>query len=225
MDRKKAIVLVSGGLDSCVTASIAAKEHELYFLHVNYGQKTEKRELKAFYDLCNYFNVRDKMVVNIDYLKAIGGSSLLDDNIEIEQGRLDRKDIPKTYVPFRNGNILSIAVSWAEVIRAEKIYIGAVEEDSSGYPDCRKEFYSAFNNMLQVALKPDTALMVVTPLIDLGKPEIVKLGSQLGSPFELTWSCYKNETKACGVCDSCLLRLRGFEKAAIKDPLEYENRF
>jgi len=222
---KNAIVLVSGGLDSCVTASIAAKDHNLYFLHTNYGQKTEKRELKSFYDLCDYFNVKDKMIVNIDYLKVIGGSSLVDDNIEVERGQLNRSDIPATYVPFRNGNILSIAVSWAEVIGAEKIYIGAVEEDSSGYPDCRREFYTAFNNLLRVGLKPDTVLNVETPLIDLDKSEIVKLGSQLGSPFELTWSCYKNEIKACGICDSCLLRLRGFEKAKIKDPLDYENRF
>jgi 7-cyano-7-deazaguanine synthase len=222
---KNAIVLVSGGLDSCVTASIAAKDHNLYFLHTNYGQKTEKRELKSFYDLCDYFNVKDKMIVNIDYLKVIGGSSLVDDNIEVERGQLNRSDIPTTYVPFRNGNILSIAVSWAEVIGAEKIYIGAVEEDSSGYPDCRREFYTAFNNLLRVGLKPDTVLNVETPLIDLDKSEIVKLGSQLGSPFELTWSCYKNEIKACGICDSCLLRLRGFEKAKIKDPLDYENRF
>ncbi len=222
---KNAVVLVSGGLDSCVTASIAAKDHNLYFLHTNYGQKTEKRELKSFYDLCDYFNVKDKMIVNIDYLKVIGGSSLVDDNIEVERGQLNRSDIPATYVPFRNGNILSIAVSWAEVIGAEKIYIGAVEEDSSGYPDCRREFYTAFNNLLRVGLKPDTVLNVETPLIDLDKSEIVKLGSQLGSPFELTWSCYKNEIKACGICDSCLLRLRGFEKAKIKDPLDYENRF
>ncbi|AEI14741.1 exsB protein [Flexistipes sinusarabici DSM 4947] len=219
---KKAVVLMSGGLDSCVTAGIASLDYELYFLHVNYGQKTEKRELKSFNDLYKHFNGRDKLIVDIGYLKKIGGSSLVDDKENIEAGNVERKDIPRTYVPFRNGNILSIGVSWAEVIGAQKIFIGAVAEDSSGYPDCRKEFYDAFNEVLKVGLKPETELSIETPIIDMTKSEIVKIGSELNVPFHLTWSCYKNETKACGVCDSCLLRLRGFEKAGIKDPIPYD---
>ncbi|MCX8084876.1 MAG: 7-cyano-7-deazaguanine synthase QueC [Calditerrivibrio sp.] len=218
----KAIVLVSGGLDSCVTASIAKnKGYELYFLHINYGQKTEERELKAFNDLVQYFNVKDKKIVDISYLKDIGGSSLTSPNMEVEKGILNRQGIPTTYVPFRNGNIISIAVSWAEVIKANRIFIGVVEEDSSGYPDCRKAFYDAFNNVLEVGLAY-THLKIETPLIDKTKGEIVKIGNSLKAPFQLTWSCYKDNEIACGECDSCLLRLKGFRDAGIDDPIPYK---
>lgn len=220
---KRAIVLVSGGMDSCVTASIAKDlGYELYFLHINYGQKTEKKELESFKKLSKFFNVKKELIVDISYLKEIGGSALTVDDIEIEKGDLKREGIPNTYVPFRNGNIVSIAVSWAEVIKANRIFIGVVEEDSSGYPDCRKAFYDAFNEVLKVGLAY-TDLKIETPLIDKSKGEIVKIGLSLGAPFELTWSCYSDNELACGVCDSCLLRLKGFREAGVKDPIAYKN--
>ncbi|BAI80411.1 transcriptional regulator, ExsB family [Deferribacter desulfuricans SSM1] len=220
---RKAIVLVSGGMDSCVTAAIAKDMgYELYLLHTNYGQRTENRELKAFYDIASYYDAKDTLVVSIDYLKKIGGSALTDEKIEVEKGNLNRKEIPKTYVPFRNANILSIATSWAEVIEAERIFIGAVEEDSSGYPDCRKIFYDKFNDLLSVALAKDIGLKVETPLINMKKKDIVKKGVELNAPLHLSWSCYKSEDKACGECDSCLLRLKGFMEAGEIDPIPYE---
>jgi 7-cyano-7-deazaguanine synthase len=221
---EKAVVLVSGGMDSCVTAGIVnSLGYELNFLHINYGQRTEKRELEAFKRIAEYYQVKNKLVVDISYLKQIGGSSLTDYNIDIEKGDISRQGIPSTYVPFRNGNILAIAVSWAEVLRATKVFIGAVEEDSSGYPDCRKSFYEAFNGLLKVGVAY-TSLTVETPLIDMTKKEIVSLGTKLGVPFYLTWSCYKNEDLACGECDSCLLRLKGFREAGIDDPILYMNK-
>ncbi len=220
---KKGIVLVSGGLDSCVTAAIAKDlGYDLYFLHINYGQKTEKKELESFNKLSEFYNVSGKLIVDIGYLKEIGGSALTVDSIEVEKGDLKRQGIPNTYVPFRNGNIVSIAVSWAEVIKANRIFIGVVEEDSSGYPDCRKAFYDAFNEVLKVGLAY-TDLRIETPLIDKSKGEIVKIGLSLGAPFDLTWSCYTDNDFACGVCDSCLLRLKGFREAGIKDPIPYKN--
>jgi len=220
---KKGVVLVSGGLDSCVTAAVAReKGYSLSFLHINYGQLTEKRELKAFNDIADYYNVTERLVVDVLYFKQIKGSSLLDRNIEVERGSFERKTIPSTYVPFRNANLLSIATSWAEVIKAEKVFIGAVEEDSSGYPDCRKEFYEAFNNLLKVGINPENNIEVVTPLINLKKRDIVALGKKLNAPLNLTWSCYKNDEKACGECDSCFLRLRGFKEAGADDEIVYE---
>ncbi|KAA0258080.1 7-cyano-7-deazaguanine synthase QueC [Deferribacter autotrophicus] len=219
----KGIVLVSGGMDSCVTAAIAKDlGYELYFLHVNYGQRTEKRELQAFYDISSFYNAKDTMVVDISYLKKIGGSSLTDESMEVEKGKLNREGIPTTYVPFRNANILSIATSWAEVIGAEKIFIGAVEEDSSGYPDCREIFYKKFNELLSVALASDFKVEVVTPLINLKKGQIVQKGVELKAPLHLSWSCYKSEDKACGECDSCFLRLKGFMDAGEIDPISYK---
>jgi len=225
MSKEKAIVLVSGGMDSLVTAAIAAGFYDLAFLHLNYGQKTEKRELKAFNDIAEYYKVgeNDRLVVSIEYLAKIGGSSLTDSSIEVSKSDLSSTEIPATYVPFRNANILSIAVSWAEVIGAKKIFIGAVEEDSSGYPDCREVFYEAFNKTIELGTKPDTNITVVTPIIHIKKPGIVKKGIELNAPFELSWSCYKNNDKACGECDSCVLRLRGFELAGFRDPIIYEN--
>jgi 7-cyano-7-deazaguanine synthase len=219
----KAVVLMSGGMDSAVCASMAQSDgYKIAALHVNYGQRTESREEKAFSDLCEFFRINQKLVVNIDYLRQIGGSSLTDSNIEVGKANLDSKDIPATYVPFRNANLLSIAVSWAEVIGAGAIYIGAMQLDSSGYPDCRRNFFDAFEQTANLGTKPETHIKIITPIIDMTKKEIVETGMQLGTPFYLTWSCYKSEGKACGVCDSCALRLRGFRQAGAKDPIEYE---
>lgn len=220
--RDLAVVLVSGGMDSCVTAAIANQHYEMAFLHLNYGQRTEKRELKAFNDVADFYAVTRRLVVNVEHLKQIGGSSLTDDSIQVAQADLHRKEIPTSYIPFRNSNILSIAVSWAEVLTASKIFVGAVEEDSSGYPDCRKEFYEAFNHVIEVGTKPETHIEILTPVIGMKKFQIVQKGYELGAPFHITWSCYQNEDIACGVCDSCALRLRGFQAARIEDPILYE---
>lgn len=217
-----AVVLVSGGMDSALTAGIAAQKHRLYFLHVNYGQKTQPRELQAFNDIAEYYKVKHKLVVDISHLKDIGGSSLTDKKMIISKADLRSRKIPSSYVPFRNANILSIAVSWAEVIKAEKIFIGAVEEDSSGYPDCRKEFFDAYNKMILKGTKPDFKIKVETPIISFSKKEIVLSSVKLKAPLHLTWSCYKENKTACGVCDSCALRLRGFQKAGLRDPVRYK---
>lgn len=220
-NKKLAVVLASGGMDSCVTAAIAAQNYELAMLHLNYGQRTEKRELKAFNDLADYFNAKLRLVLDTDFFKKIGGSSLTDERIEVSKANLESKEIPTSYVPFRNANILAMAVAWAEVIGAEKIFIGAVEEDSSGYPDCRKIFYEKFNELIKVGTKPTTNIIIETPLISMTKAEIVRKGMELNAPFHLTWSCYKEEEVACGVCDSCALRLRGFQMAGFEDPIPY----
>ncbi|MBZ0203213.1 MAG: 7-cyano-7-deazaguanine synthase QueC [Ignavibacteria bacterium] len=220
-NRDKAIVLVSGGMDSLVTTAIANEKFELALLHINYGQRTESRELKAFNEIADYYSVADRLVVSIEYLSQIGGSSLTDRSIEVSAADINNKDIPTSYVPFRNANMLSIATSWAEVIGASWIFIGAVEEDSSGYPDCRQVFYDAFNRVIETGTKPGTGIVIKTPIIMLKKYEIVKKGLELKAPFELSWSCYKNEDIACGVCDSCALRLKGFQLAGIQDPIPY----
>ena len=218
----KAIVLVSGGMDSCVTAAIAARENDaLAFLHISYGQRTEARERKAFDDIADHYGVKDRLDVSIEHLAKIGGSSLTDATIEVEQADLESKEIPTSYVPFRNANMLAVATSWAEVIGAYNIYIGAVAEDSSGYPDCRPEFYDAFQRTIDTGTKPDTRIEIRTPIIDLTKAEIVRKGIELGAPLRLTWSCYRSEDLACGTCDSCALRLRGFKGAGIEDPIPY----
>lgn len=217
----KAIILVSGGMDSLVTAAIASQKYEMAFLHVNYGQRTEKRELKAYNDIADHYDVKGRLVVNIDYLAKIGGSSLTDKTIEVSKAEIYSKEVPTSYVPFRNANILSIAVSWAEVIDANKIFIGAVEEDSSGYPDCREVFYDAFNNMISLGTKPETVVRIETPIIHMKKHDIIKKGALLNAPFKLSWSCYQNEEKACGECDSCALRLKGFQEAGLVDPIDY----
>lgn len=219
-----AIILVSGGMDSCVTAAIAHASYTPAFLHINYGQRTERRELKAFHDIADFFGVKQRLVVSIEHLSAIGGSSLTDRAIHVQKADLYRAEIPTSYVPFRNAHFLSIAVSWGEVIGARKIFIGAVEEDSSGYPDCRAEFYTAFNEVIRRGTKPETSIEIVTPIIHLTKSGIVRKGMEIGAPFHLTWSCYQNEDRACGVCDSCALRLRGFQEAGVEDPLPYVER-
>lgn len=219
-----AVVLVSGGMDSCVTAAIAAEEFEPAFLHVNYGQRTEKREMRAFTEIAEYYGVEKRLVAGLEHLRRIGGSSLTDRQIAVAKADLHRTGIPTSYVPFRNAHLLSIAVSWAEVIGAKKIFIGAVEEDSSGYPDCRKEFYAAFNRLIAVGTKPETEIAIVTPVISMTKADIIRTGVELQAPLRLTWSCYQREDKACGICDSCALRLRGFEDAGIDDPIPYITR-
>lgn len=216
-----AIVLVSGGMDSCVTAAIAATNDDLALLHISYGQRTEARERQAFNDIADFYNVEKRLDVSIEYLAKIGGSSLTDEKIAVLEADLTSKEIPSSYVPFRNANMLSIATSWAEVIGATGIFIGAVAEDSSGYPDCRPEFYEAFQKTIEIGTKPDTQIEIRTPIIQLSKAEIVTKGIELGAPLHLTWSCYRSEDLACGTCDSCALRLRGFERAGVRDPIKY----
>ncbi len=216
-----AICLVSGGLDSCVAAAVAAQEFELAFLHVNYGQRTQNRELKAFHEIANFYQVKYRLVTDVPALKQIGGSALTDEKIKVPEGEISTDQIPITYVPFRNAHFLAIAVSWGEVLGAKKIFIGASQVDFSGYPDCRASFFEAFNRVIAEGTRPETDLRIETPLINLTKAEIVKLGAKLGAPFHLTWSCYQREDIACGRCESCLLRLKGFREAGIKDPLPY----
>ncbi len=221
--RSSAIVLVSGGMDSCVTAAIAAVENtEVALLHISYGQRTESRERKAFTDIADFYGIEKRLDISIEYLAKIGGSSLTDKAIDVTEANLESSEIPSSYVPFRNANMLSIAVSWAEVIGAEAIYVGAVEEDSSGYPDCRPEFFEAFQKAIDTGTKPATKLEIRTPIIHLSKAEIIKKGLELGAPLDLTWSCYRSETSACGTCDSCSLRLRGFRAAGVRDPVSYK---
>lgn len=224
MSRPKAIVLVSGGLDSCVTAAIAARTHDLAFLHVDYGQRTETREHKAFADLAGHFAVEERLALSLDALSKIGGSSLTDATMNVSSANLEYDGIPTSYVPFRNAHILCAAVSWAEVIGAGNIFVGAVEEDASGYPDCRRSFYDAFEKAIEEGTRPDTSIRISTPIIHLDKAAIVGRGIELGAPLHLTWSCYAREDVACGVCDSCALRLRGFQRAGVEDPLAYAER-
>jgi 7-cyano-7-deazaguanine synthase len=224
IEKELAVIAVSGGMDSCVTAAIANEKYLLAFAHINYGQRTEKRELKAFHDIANYFKVKERLVVDYTHLSKIGGSSLTDKNIEVTKADLNNLEIPTSYVPFRNANILSACVSWAEVLNAKAVFIGAVYEDSSGYPDCRPEFFSAFEKMIELGTKPETKIKIETPVIHLSKAEIIKKGIELNAPLHLTWSCYQNEDIACGVCDSCALRLRGFQMAGVEDPINYVTR-
>ena len=217
-----AVIAVSGGLDSCVTAAIAEQEYEIAFAHFNYGQKTEKRELNAFNEIADFYNVDKRLIIDYSHLSKIGGSSLTDKNIEVPQADLISKEIPTSYVAFRNANILSACVGWAEVLRAEAVFIGAVFEDSSGYPDCRPSFFIAFEKMIDLGTKPETSIKIVTPIIHLSKVEIIKKGMELKAPIHLTWSCYQYGDSACGVCDSCAFRLRGFQQAGIEDPITYK---
>ena len=227
MKTELAVVLVSGGMDSCVTAAIANQHYTCAFLHVNYGQRTEGRELRAFNDIADFYAVEKCLAVSLEYLKQIGGSSLIDENIPVPDAvplpvPHPAREIPSTYVPFRNAHLLSIATSWAEVIGATKIFIGAVEEDSSGYPDCREVFYTAFNKAIDRGTKPDSHIEIITPLIHRKKAEIVKKGIEIGAPLHLSWSCYQKSDTACGRCESCALRLKGFREAGIEDPIAYE---
>ena len=217
-----AICLVSGGMDSCVTAAIADRENdELAFLHVSYGQRTEERERKAFEALADHFDVKSRLVISLEQLAKIGGSSLTDAAIPVTAANLASSTIPSSYVPFRNAHLLASAVSWGEVLKASSIYIGAVAEDSSGYPDCRPEFYDAFQSAIDAGTKPETHLTIRTPVIHMKKSEIVQKGVELGAPLHLTWSCYQESELACGNCDSCALRLRAFREAGTTDPIPY----
>ncbi len=217
-------MLASGGMDSCVTTAIAAQDHELAMLHLNYGQRTERRELQAFNDIADYYNAPRRLVVSMEHLAKIGGSSLTDKSIAVSKPNLGSKEIPSSYVPFRNANMLSVATSWAEVIGASAIFVGAVEEDSSSYPDCRREFYDAFEKTIDAGTRPSTQIKIFTPVIHYSKMEIVLRAVALGVPLQLTWSCYQNEDVACGACDSCALRLRGFQLAGVDDPIPYAHR-
>ncbi|HEY9501702.1 MAG TPA: 7-cyano-7-deazaguanine synthase QueC [Pyrinomonadaceae bacterium] len=221
-DSNLAVCLVSGGMDSCVTVAIAASENdELAFLHASYGQRTADREGRSFEDLADYFRVDRRLVISLEHLARIGGSSLTDTTIPVAEANINSKTIPSSYVPFRNAHLLAAATSWAEVIGASRIYIGAVAEDSSGYPDCRPEFYSAFQTVINIGTKPDTKIEIRTPVIRMKKSEIVRVGVDLGAPLNLTWSCYRESEKACGECDSCALRLRAFREAEMVDPIPY----
>ncbi len=218
---KKAVVILSGGMDSTLCAYKAKREgFNLITLHFNYGQRTEKRELKAFREISKELKAIKRVELNLDFLKMLGGSSLIDKEQKIPTEGLT-KEIPSTYVPFRNGIFISIATALAEINRAEAIYIGVVEEDSSGYPDCREEYIKSMNKSINLGTKPTTKIEIVTPLINLKKEDIVKEAIKESVPLELTWSCYQNEEIACGVCDSCRLRLKGFKKAGVKDLIPY----
>jgi 7-cyano-7-deazaguanine synthase len=220
-DRPLAVVCVSGGMDSAVTSAIAAREHRLAFLHANYGQRTERRELGCFHALADHWKVENRLVVDFSDLHQIGGSSLTDAAIPVREGEPVGGVIPSSYVPFRNAHLLSAAASWGEVLGARAIFVGAVWEDSSGYPDCRPEFYRAFEEAIRLGTKPETRLRIETPLISFSKAEIVRRGVALDVPFAKTWSCYQGETEACGACESCRLRLRGFREAGERDPIPY----
>jgi len=216
-----AVVCVSGGMDSCVTAALAAPEHRLAFLHANYGQRTEAKELACFDLLAKHFKAERSLVVDFSDLRAIGGSSLTDRAMPVHEGSPVTGSIPTSYVPFRNAHLLAAATSWGEVLGARAIFVGAVWEDSSGYPDCRPEFYRAFEEAIRKGTRPETDLRIVTPVISMSKGEIVRRGLAVGAPFEKTWSCYQAEDAACGRCESCRLRLKGFAEAGAVDPIPY----
>ena len=218
------MVLLSGGMDSCVTAAIAAQEHRLALLHSSYGQRTEARERQAFEQIAGHFGAQHRLEIDQRYMMRIGGSALTDASIEVPDADLvaaQAGQIPVTYVPFRNAHFLAAAVSWAEVLGATKIFIGAVEQDSSGYPDCRPAYYEAFEKLIDLGTRPETQITIETPLIGCTKAEIVRRGIALGTPLGLTWSCYRWSEEACGVCDSCVLRRRAFEQAGVVDPVPY----
>jgi 7-cyano-7-deazaguanine synthase len=216
-------------MDSCVTTAIAAQRHgaaNLALLHAGYGQRTQAREGQAFTDIANYYGVRQRLIVQLDHFRAIGGSALTDERIAVPENALGApgpggSDIPVSYVPFRNAHLLSVAVSWAEALGAGAVYIGAVMEDSSGYPDCRPEYYRVFQELVRVGTRPETHIEIATPVITSRKSEIIRRGVELRAPLHLTWSCYQSEDAACGVCDSCLLRLRAFAEAGVRDPVPY----
>lgn len=217
------MVLLSGGMDSCVCATLAARDHEAAALHVSYGQRTQERERQSFLAICQRLKIHDRLMIRNEALRLIGGSALVDESITVPDSEMIGHDVPVTYVPFRNAHFLAAAVSWAEVLGAQKVYIGAVEPDSSGYPDCRPAYYKAFNEVVKAGTKGGT-IEIVTPLIAMRKAEIVRLGLELGAPLDLTWSCYSREDQACGICDSCVLRHRAFQAAGVQDPIPYAVR-
>ena len=222
--RAKAVVCLSGGMDSCVCTALAARDYDVYGLHFSYGQRTEGRELESARRVAEIVGVRELMPLKMDLFRRIGGSALTDSRIDVPAAPEDEgaigTEVPVTYVPFRNAHFLAAAVSWAEVLGAATVFIGAVEQDSSGYPDCRPAYYAAFNELVRLGTK-DGQIRVETPLLGLKKSEIVRLGVELGAPFHVSWSCYSGEDKACGICESCALRLRAFREAGAVDPIEY----
>ena len=228
-ETRKAVVLLSGGMDSCVSTAIARERHgarNIALLHAGYGQRTQRRERRAFEEIADFYGAPERLVVQLDHFRAIGGSALTDEKIAVPENELGAPGphgsaIPVTYVPFRNAHFLSVAVSWAEAIGAGAIYIGAVAEDSSGYPDCRPEYYQVFQELIREGTRPETQIEMVTPVITMKKSDIILRGLQLGTPLHLTWSCYQDEEMACGACDSCLLRLRAFAEAGACDPIPY----
>ncbi len=231
----KAVVLLSGGMDSCVTAAIAARTHTLALVHASYGQRTERRERQAFDAVADFYRVRERLVARLDHFRQIGGSALTDPGLAVPEceelparqqfgGPRAEEGIPVTYVPFRNAHFLSIAVSWAEAIGAGSVWIGAVAEDSSGYPDCRPEYYRVFQELVRAGTRPETRIEIETPVIRMRKSDIIRRGIELGAPLHLTWSCYQGEQEACGACDSCLLRLRAFAETGVTDPIAYRAR-
>jgi 7-cyano-7-deazaguanine synthase len=231
-DQRKAVVLLSGGMDSCVCTAIAREQHgarNIALLHAGYGQRTQKRERRAFEEIADFYGVKDRLVVQLDHFRTIGGSALTDQTIAVPENELGsarpgNSEIPVTYVPFRNAHFLSVGVSWGEAMGAGAIYIGAVAEDSSGYPDCRPEYYQTFQELIRVGTRPETQIEIITPVIRMKKSEIIRRGIELGAPLHLTWSCYQGEEAACGTCDSCLLRLRAFAEAGVADPIIYKSR-
>jgi 7-cyano-7-deazaguanine synthase len=219
-----AVVLLSGGMDSCVTTAIAAQDHRLALLHSSYGQRTQAREARAFEEIAGHYGVSLRLHIDQQYLSAIGGSALTDPSVAVPDADLAAAQhgvVPVTYVPFRNAHFLAAAVSWAEVVGAGRIFIGAVEQDSSGYPDCRPAYYNIFNQLIAAGTRPESSIEICAPLIGCSKTEIVRRGVELGAPLELTWSCYRASERACGRCDSCVLRLRAFAQAGVTDPLPY----
>jgi 7-cyano-7-deazaguanine synthase len=224
----KAVVLLSGGMDSCVAAAMTRERHDLALMHASYGQRTERRERQAFDEIADFYRVRQRLVVRLDHLAQIGGSALTDPRIAVPEGETEApvgcNEIPPTYVPFRNAHFLAVAVSWAEVIGARMVVIGAVAQDSSGYPDCRPEYYRVFQQLVREGTRPETRIEMVTPVIGMRKQEIVRRGVELGAPLDRTWSCYQFEDAACGVCDSCRLRLKAFAEAGRTDPIPYRAR-
>ena len=222
--KPKGIVLVSGGMDSLVLAAFATRESDIALLHVTYGQRTERKELACFHAIADHLNAKDRMVTDTGYLREIGGSALTDVSIDVPDADPLRQGVPVTYVPFRNAHFLCIAVSWAERIGAKNVYIGAVWADSSGYPDCRPVFYEAMNEAIRMGTKDGSGIRIKAPFVNLKKKDLVLMGKSLGVPFERTWSCYRDGEKACGMCDSCALRLRAFAEAGVPDPLPYEVR-
>ncbi len=219
-NKQRAVVLLSGGMDSCLCAALASRNYAAAAVHISYGQRTEQRERLAFDQICERLGISDRLVVRNEALRAVGGSALTDSRIAVPLATEIGREVPVTYVPFRNAHFLAVAVSWEEVLGAEKIYIGAVEQDSSGYPDCRPAYYRAYNEVIKAGTK-EGRIEIVTPLIGMRKSEIVRLGLELNAPFDLTWSCYSREDSACGVCDSCVLRLRAFHEAGAVDPIPY----
>ena len=226
--RPKAVVLLSGGMDSCVTAAIARESHDVALVHARYGQRTERRERQAFDEIADFYGIHERLVVQLSHFAQIGGSALTDARIAVPEAHtappVGSNEIPSTYVPFRNAHFLAVAVSWAEVIGATSIFIGAVAEDSSGYPDCRPEYYRVFQQLVREGTRPETHIEIVTPVIGMRKWEIVRRGMELGAPLDRTWSCYQFEDAACGACDSCRLRLSAFAEAGISDPIAYRVR-